>query len=187
MEFKSAQSSNMSASNQVSETSKQITSETYNLSKFIVLTFRKYTDLEWETFEKWGMRVYEYTKTSAAGSSIDILLEKYDVILIDPFKTESLQFWNLAKLNFPENSKRVGIFKDAHVVSLVKKRCSCSEIERYGIQSQVKELYDAADASEFVQSLIAGTLKKPSSAWVEAGKKLLDFVLSLLPLVSKRG
>jgi len=98
--------------------------------KFVVLTFRKYTDLEWETFESWGLRVYEYTKTSAAGSSIDKILSSYDVILINPFNTEALQFWNLSNLGFPR--------KDVHVMSLVTKRCSCSEIERYKIQSQVK-------------------------------------------------
>ena len=149
-----------------------------SVGKFVILTFRKYTDLEWDTFEKFGLHTYEYSKSSAAGLDIDGLFAKYDVVIIDPNKDESLQFWNLAKLKFPRD--------DAWVVALVNKRRSDCEVTRYGIQSQVKKLYDAKDSTELINSLIAGTLKAPQSIWVEAGKKLIDFVLSLLPLVSKK-
>jgi len=146
--------------------------------KFIILMFRKYTDLEWETFEKWGLRVYEYTSTSAAGQSLHQLLEKYDVVLIDMIKDESFQFYSL--------SQGDPLVK-AHVCSLVgKRRRSNCDCERYGIMSQLKRFLEVTNADEFIRYLLMGNPKKPSSETVDAAKKIVEGLFGICVPLGKR-
>jgi len=146
--------------------------------KFVVLCFRKYTDAEWETFEKWGLRVYEYTKTSAGDQTLPQLFEKYDVVLIDMLKDESFLFYSLS---------RGDPLLKAHVCSLVgKRRRSQCDCERYGIMSQLKRLMNVSSAEEFISYLLMGDPKKPSSETVDAVKKIVEGVFGVCIPIGKK-